>query len=344
MENLTYISNKLQEYSAQSQFVNGCTLDANELNIIVNCADDAISTINQITNCEVKVIDVDPNKSSFQVGTTTYSLAIVDNKLFIQQYIPTSWGNVNIGQSQQNTATPVNNYSAVEFDSTYIATTLTAYPYTYVSYYINNPVNASIALVGIKSKYGSNEYTYNYGGEVVITNGIIDNIEYVTTHINGKSDIHSNNNVPVVKTKESGNVVSKFTYTASCQEQSVILYYHEKGLSTLNSKTVSSTSTISVQMPEPYKCYFLWYSTDPNDTTLRGKTGNTSKPVTVNINATGGKYTFIAVSSPASFSVGGFVGGFTKMDENSDVYSDGTKYYIYRTDNPNIKDTVTLIY
>lgn len=343
MENLTYISNKLQEYSTQSQFVNGCTLDANELNIIVNCTDEAISTINQITNCEVKVIDVDPNKSSFQVGNTTYSLAIVDNKLFIQEYIPSNWGNVNIGQSQQNTLNP-NNYSILEFDSTYTATTLTAYPYTYVSYYINNPVNASIALVGIKSKYGSNEYSYNYGGEVVINNGVIDNIEYVTTHISGQSDIHSNNNVPVIKTKESGNVVSEFTYTASCQEQSVILYYHEKGLSTLNSKTVSSTSKISVQMPAPYKCYFLWYSTDQNDTTLRGKTGNTSKPATVNINAMNGNYTFIAISSPASFKVGGFVGGFTKVGENSDIYSDGTKYYIYRTDNPNIKDTVELIY
>lgn len=343
MENLTYISNKLQEYSTQSQFVNGCTLDANELNIIVNCTDDAISAINQITNCEVTVIDVDPNKSSFQVGNTTYSLMIADNKLFIQQYIPTSWGNTNIGQSQQNTSNP-NKYDALEFDSTYTSVTLTAYPYTYVSYYINNPVNASIALVGIKSKYGLNEYTYNYGDEVVITNGVIDNVEYVTTHISGQSDIHSNNNVPVVKTKESGNVVSKFTYSASCQTQSVILYYHEKGLSTLNSKTLSGTSTISVEMPEPYKCYFLWYSTDPNDITLRGKTGKTSKPTIININATGGNYTFIAVSSPASFSVGGFVGGFTKAGENSDVYSDGTKYYIYRTDNINIKDTVTLIY
>lgn len=343
MENLTYISNKLQEYSTQSQFVNGCTLDANELNIIVNCADEAISTINQITSCEVKVIDVDPNKSSFQVGTTTYSLAIVDNKLFIQQYIPTSWGNVSIGQSQQNTSNP-NKYNELEFDSTYTAMTLTAYPYTYVSYYINNPVNSSIALVGIKSKYGSNEYSYNYGGEVVINNGVIDNIEYVTTHISGQSDIHSNNNIPVVKTKESGNVVSEFTYTASCQEQSIILYYHEKGLSTLNSKTLSSTSTISVKMLKPYKCYFLWYSTDPNDTTLREKTGKTSTPASVNINATDGNYTFIAVSSQASFEMGGFVGGFTKVSENSDVYSDNTKYYIYRTDNTNIKGTVNLKY
>ena len=343
MENLTYISNKLQEYSTQSQFVNGCTLDANELNIIVNCTDEAISTINQITSCEVKVIDVDPNKSSFQVGNTTYSLVIADNKLFIQQYIPTSWGNTNIGQSQQNTSNP-NKYSELEFDSTYTSMALTAYPYTYVSYYINNPVNASIALVGIKSKYGSNEYAYNYGGEVVINNGVIDNIEYVTTYISGKSDIHSNNGVPVEKTKESGNVVSEFTYSASCQEQSVILYYHEKGLSTLNSKTLSSTSNISVQMPKPYKCYFLWYSTDATDTTLKGKTGKTSTPTTININATDGNYTFIAVSSPASFEMGGFVGGFTKVSENSDVYSDDTKYYIYRTDNPNIKDTVTLIY
>lgn len=343
MENLTYISNKLQEYSTQSQFVNGCTLDANELNIIVNCTDDAISAINQITNCEVTVIDVDPNKSSFQVGNTTYSLMIADNKLFIQQYIPTSWGNTNIGQSQSNTSNP-NKYDALEFDSTYTSITLTAYPYTYVSYYINNPVNASIALVGIKSKYGLNEYTYNYGDEVVITNGIIDNVEYVTTHISGQSDINSNNNIPVTKTKDSGNIVNKFTYSASCQAQSVILYYHEKGLSTLNSKTLSGTSTISFEMPEPYKCYFLWYSTDPNDTTLRGKTGKTSIPKSVNINATGGNYTFIAISSLASFSVGGFVGGFTKVAENSDVYSDGTKYYIYRTDNPNIKDTVDLKY
>jgi hypothetical protein len=343
MENLTYISNKLQEYSAQSQFVNGCTLDANELNIIVNCADEAISTINQITNCEVKVIDVDPNKSSFQVGNTTYSLAIVDNKLFIQEYIPSSWGNVNIGQSQQNTSNP-NKYSELEFDSTYTAMTLTAYPYTYVSYYINNPVNTSIALVGIKSKYGSNEYAYNYGSEVVINNGVIDNIEYVTTYISGQFDIYSNNGVPVEKTKESGNVVSEFTYTASCEEQSVILYYHEKGLSTLNSKILSSTSKISVQMPKPYKCYFLWYSTDLEDITLKGKSGKTSTPTSININATDGNYTFIAVSSPASFEIGGFVGGFKKVAENSDVYSDNTKYYIYRTDNTNIKGTVNLKY
>ena len=57
-----------------------------------------------------------------------------------------------------------------------------------------------------------------------------------------------------------------------------------------------------------------------------------------------GNYTFIAISSQASFEIGGFVGGFTKADENSDVYSDSTKYYIYRTDEQNIKGTVTLIY
>lgn len=343
MENLTYISNKLQEYSTQSQFVNGCTLDANELNIIVNCTDEAISTINKITNREVKIIDVDPSKSSFQIGNTTYSIMIVDNKLFLQQYIPTSWGNTNIGQSQSNTSNP-NKYSELEFDSTYTSITLTAYPYTYVSYYINNPINTSVALVGIKSKYGSNEYAYNYGGEVVINNGVIDNVEYVTTYISGQFDIYSNNCVPVEKTKESGNVVSEFTYSATCEEQSVILYYHERGLSTLNSQTLSSTSTISFQMPEPYKCYFLWYSTNPTDTILKGKTGKTSTPTSININATDGNYTFIAISSQASFKIGGFVGGFKQIAENSDVYSDNTKYYIYRTDNTNIKGTVKLKY
>lgn len=285
------------------------------------------------------------DKNSFSINGTTYSLVIENNKLFISQYVPTSWENVVLTKTTENTSVPAS-ISSLEYDSSYSNITLTAYPFTSLTYSVTNTTNLPIVLTGIEYKENGNTLTYIYGGSVTISNGVANSngeqLEY-STEINGTIELTNVSETSIV-TKESGEITGGFVVTASCPSQTINVYYHEKGKSFVTSKTISNTSSISLNVPDPYKRYFVWYSTSEINEGLSDikKVGNTSNPSSIRLNSPAGQYAFIAITNEnPKFSVGGFVGGFKFLEEDT-YYSDNTVYYVYRTENTGITGEVKI--
>ena len=203
------------------------------------------------------------DNNSFDVSGTKYTLTITDEgELNIDKYTPSHWGTCSwtsttttgggtqVYQTWYNMSiTPSNKFTArVQHETT------------------------SIAITGTKVKDSVNTaYTYIYGGEATIQNGIayVDGtaVNYSPSDIVANYTLNSGDDHYIGSKSEEGTLTA--TKTLSVASQTAVIYYHEMGKNTLSSKQIVSDPN-SVTVTATYSFLHLvaenWNKTSATET------------------------------------------------------------------------------
>lgn len=308
--------------------------------------DYSVSTDSQaIINGDTKyVLTVDPNDSSkFMISTqlkyakSTGSITLSDNT------VSQTGGGTQIYDTSYNISASITAANKIN------------------SYSITSNGN-KVLLTGIAAKVGSNTYSYVYGGEATITDGVVtainglDSFEYTTNNISVNSAITLTDDLAIqnVSASKSGeNQTTKQTASVSVDKQYAVLYWHEipdasrfdieanvaNNLKSVSTTTTKTSATSSVDFIGAIK---LGFGTDKDNITWVSDIKQTDYKLsskTVDMTSAGYIYyacpatmtpqTLFISTNTTKPSLGQGIAG--KSVKTTDFYSNNTNYAIYES-------------
>lgn len=289
--------------------------------------------------------------NSFGINGTTYTLTINNGVLNIEKYVPSSFTN---NTKWYNTT--VSGGGTQVYQTTYQLSITPSNKFTANI----NAGTTRIAITGVKVKDTINtSYTYVYGNEATINNGIAyvndTQVNYSNSGVSINTDYTlDSTNVHYKSAKSETGTLTSNSKSISVDIQTAVVYYHEMNTNTIQGKTIDSTPN-KVTVNATYE--FLHLVAEEWNEQSALKTRQKQLPITSNIT-----FTFVSntcygwfacptswilpepeTGMPVSFTQydaqgnkGATGGWFYALDTNGNkirFQHAGTEYTLFRTDN-----------